>query len=130
MAKGTPRSGRSFEEIGQVIVAAWFKALSDDPNVPPTPIDKDEMTAAFKNILVEDCEAVIDTATKMYISVPYPPEKTRMLLANKIHLYTQNYNLPPGDPNYPKDQPCNPLHHANKSFAEDMGYSIMFGCGR
>src|SRR6266446_9934838 len=129
MARAALRPGRSYEEIGAAIVAAWFKALPDvtTPGVGPTPIDAAEMTAIFNDILVQNCVAVIDTATTLHIAVPYPPEASKTDLADKLHKYTQNYDKPPGDPNYPKDHPLDPKKHKNKKFSDDMGYAIIFG---
>jgi hypothetical protein len=145
MAKARLKSdptGTDFEPIGKVVVAAWMKALPDVAGGQITPLDVSELSLAFSNLLDVPCEAVLDTPTKLHIPVPPIPQgvTTKTELIAYLHNKYEESNQAPamGDPPQ-KDNPFNPKktkkhgsppNFKKRTFMQDFGDAILFGCGR
>lgn len=113
------------EGIGQIIVAAWFKALRTGQQ-----IDANELSAAFSNLLDVRCVAVVDEPGVIHIPVPLPPETTVTKLVKYLH---DGYKASISGSD--KKNPFNPKNikkHKGimRTFAEDLGDASLFGCGR
>jgi hypothetical protein len=128
MARARLRAGRKIEEIGEVIVAAWFKAL------PPTSgpigdIDEYELSAAFSNILDKECVAVLDTSTKIHVAIPYifDDVKNHKELIEYLH---SHYDQSDSGTNMTNPFNCRNRPLRQRKFSEDMGQALFFGCGK
>lgn len=132
MARLKLKPGRDSAEIGQAIVAAWFKVLGSEEVADRQLTDdnnKAELEAVFSEIIdnrVTPFEIVIDpptptTANKLKIVVPQPPKKDPddndtidvidrdMLIKylKRFHRYSQG-----------------------RQYHEDLGVAVVFGCGK
>src|SRR5947207_1330065 len=113
MARARAKPDRKLSEIAQVIVAEWYRVLSDNPD-KILKMDAAALSAAF-NAILEDPEpdpkkqkgfqAILDEENSpLKIVVPLPPRKTR----DELTTYLQN----------------------NGDFFAGMGAAVLFGCGR
>lgn len=120
MARADAKDGHDLSEIGQAIVAAWFKVLPDSGNPSSSVIE-----AALQNLAPElkvvlekivDATVVIqvdkDSTNEVNIVVPFPPAKTR-----------------PGLIDYLKKFHTNP-NSKGRHFHDELGATTLFGCGK
>jgi hypothetical protein len=116
MARADVRGRQDFQEIGAAIVAAWFKALPEQPGAPVAPIDsdeiRDELQTVFARVLATNVKIIFDPADGSFINivVPRPPVETRSELIE----YLSNF------------------HQASQGqhYHEELGTAVVFGCGR
>ena len=134
MSRATLRPAKKVDDIGDVIIAAWFKVLPDNDGDSIGDIDPSELSAAFSSILDAKCIAVIDKKganadqDTLYISVPYPPVTSKNKLIQYLHdhynsSFDQNNQKNPFNPKHPNKQRKRP-------FSEDFGEALFFGCGK
>lgn len=105
MARARPRRRRRLSEIGEVILAEWYRVLPEKSGDPVLPMDPNALSAAFNNIVEAKCIAVLDNEpgfTK--ILVPWPPATSR----DELDEYMRK----------------------NSDFISGMGVAALFGCGR
>lgn len=120
MAKAEVRNGRSLQEIGQAIIAAWYKVLPEDENDPVGDIDADELTTLFNQILKQPCRAIVDPkGGPVNIAVPQPPEGVKSRQSLIEYLEDQAPDQAPA---------CPPAE--TEDFYTAFGQALLFGCGK
>lgn len=114
MARAVLRTNREPWEVGQAIVAAWFKVLQK-PGGRLTQAETIELKQVFEEIFATPIQDVIlDPADNASINilVPQPPKEVQTQ-ADLLNYLARFHN---------KTQP----HH----FHEELGDAVIFGCGR
>lgn len=107
------REGRDIGEIGQAILAAWYKILPEQEGDPIGDIDADELTTLFNQILETPCQAIVDPKSgPINIAVPQPPET----VTSRQSLVEYLADFVPETPD--------PTYHSHISVA------LLFGCGK
>jgi hypothetical protein len=142
MARTRLKAGRTPEEIGNAIVAAWYAALPDATTGSIGLIDVPALTAALSNIIDSTVEVVLDEESVTHIVVPYIFDvvHTRPELAAYLHTQYDNSDRPtpegeknPFNPRNKKKQgpgAGSNAHARKRRFGEDLGDALFFGCGR
>jgi len=132
----------TFEPVGKIIVSAWMKALPDKDGDAISPLNEAELSLAFSTLLDVPCKAVLDTANLIHIPIPpIPAEATsKTKLIEYLHKKFDDSNKNPAMGDLPKDyNPFNPKNtnkhgsppgNKKRTFMEDFGDAILFGCGR
>jgi hypothetical protein len=115
VARAQARQGHTKQEIGQAILAAWYKVLPEHEGDPIGDINADELTTLFNQILDTPCVAIVDPkGGPINIAVPQPPDTvtSRQSLVEYLADFDPAEEAP--DPNY----------HSHISVA------LLFGCGK
>jgi hypothetical protein len=126
VARAEFKDNREAWEVGQAIVAAWFKVLSQKdqgttPSNNPVPgrlgnNEKIELQAVFNEIFLTKIAGLIidppDATGGIYILVPQPPPNIDSV--EKLIGYLASFHN--------TTQP----HH----FHEELGDAVVFGCGK
>jgi hypothetical protein len=115
MARSGTRGDRELAELGQAIIAAWFKVLPDTTGGPIDDLEtmtRDELTVVLGEILDRPFELVFDPPGEnapITIVIPQPPVSSREELVDYLR-----------------------RHHRSSSrhYHEDLGTALLFGCGR
>lgn len=120
MARAKPKDGRDLSEVGQVIVAAWFKVLPDLPTLTSSQIEaallnlRPELKVVLEKIV--DASIVVqvdkDSTKEVNIVVPFPPANTRAGLIDYLRKFHTNPNS------------------SGRHFHDELGATTLFGCGK
>jgi hypothetical protein len=121
MSRAGVNEDRNLWEIGQAIVAAWWKVLPDsNPNKDVnairdvnSPDITNELTTVFKEVLDTPFKIYVDPKDRSYINivVPQPPEGV-WARKDLIEYLTGHHKS------------------AGHQYHEDLGTAVVFGCGR
>jgi len=114
VARAILRANREPWEVGQAIVAAWFKVLQQ-PGGRLTDADGVELKRVFEEIFATPINQIIlDPAdnNSINILVPQPPQEVQTQADLLGYLARFHNNTQP--------------HH----FHEELGDAIIFGCGK
>lgn len=115
MARAELNEGREPWEVGQTIVAAWFRVLNRPPGQQKIgPDDILELKRVFEEIfktpIAEVIADPIDENAGIKILVPQPPKaSTQALLTYLNDFHNQS---------------------SSKHFHEELGSAVIFGCGK
>src|SRR5687767_15063594 len=121
MAKARVQPGRLAEEVGNIVIAAWFKALPDAPAGYDGigELDISEIEDALREVVSNPFNVAVDPKPSnanqdpgITILIPRPPEGVfdRQGLADYLRRY---HNQQHGD-----------------EFHQTLGVALLFGCGR
>ncbi|HVJ43899.1 MAG TPA: hypothetical protein VM639_20525 [Dongiaceae bacterium] len=114
MARAVLRDKRAPWEVGQAIVAAWFKVLQN-PDGRLTATEGLELKQVFEEIFATPIhDVILDPADNESINilVPQPPKEVHTQADLLSYLAKFHNNTQP--------------HH----FHEELGDAIIFGCGK
>jgi hypothetical protein len=126
MARATLKQHREPADIGQAIIAAWFKVLPNSGTSGGVLTDaiKDELATALREILATPFEIEIDPpaptdASPLKIVVPQPPTSADPALPNvrnrqELINYLDQYHQ----------------YSQGRHYHEDLGIALVFGCGK
>ena len=127
MARIGMRPGREYQQIGQVVLGAWFKALDAATLGPANRVSLPDLKPEIEAVLRETLEdtviiggvattikinVVIDDTLNVNVVIPKWPAS----VTNTADLvtYLQNYHDRTG----------------GRHYDEELGQAVVFGCGR
>ena len=116
MARIGLRPDREFQQLGQAILGAWFKALDPKNGVTLAQL-KPELDAVVRETLDDQGGALtinvfVDTDTVVNVVIPKWPATVTNI--NQLIAYLKTYHDTT----------------TGRHYDEDLGQAVVFGCGR
>jgi hypothetical protein len=120
MAKIGLRQDRDYQQIGEAVLAAWFKILDPDSGVKKLDDLKPELAAIVREVLdaKTDLNIVIDSDKTTNIVIPYLPYDEKkpgyISTTDELIAYLRKYHE----------------GTSGRHYGEELGQAVVFGCGR
>jgi hypothetical protein len=111
LARAELNAGHEYWEIGQAIVAAWFKALGEKRAIKK--LDADQIKAALSDVIKTKISEVIpdpENQKEIFLVIPQPPVKTPEQLLKYLKEFDEKTD--------------------RGLFLEELGKAVIFGCGK